>query len=192
MEVLKIYIIEDDIQRMRNMELQFEKYNEKMKNNESSKLGTFLKSENIHSITCQVIRPSAKENNGYYNYFIEDKNFFENIQKILQTPEKRIFILDLALNEDERDVFSRNSNQFRPYTAREIFNTIGTTTQKEAIIFNTRVRNMGTNWKMLMDPDEEIIERINVSFIRVDAFANRTSWAQRDEQIYNAINRVLN
>lgn len=192
MEKLIIYIIEDDILRLKNMEERFEKYKEELCiKDTNSQLIKFLVDKGVDELESCVIKPQQKMKDiKNYNYYSDDENFINYLEKILENNELRIFMLDLALNEYERDIFSRNSNAFLPYTARKIIDIIGNSHQKEMVIFDTRVKNMGKNWKRWINPEKEVMENIRVSCVRVDAFAKTTSRKQSDIQICDAIKKV--
>ncbi|MBP3459980.1 MAG: hypothetical protein J6K58_12290 [Lachnospiraceae bacterium] len=192
MKKLIIYIIEDDIQRLGNMEEHFEKYKEEFCiKDTNSELIKFLVDKGVDELESCVIKPQHKTKDlKNYDYFPDDENFINCLEKILENNELRIFMLDLALNEDERDIFSRNSIAFLPYTARKIIDIIKNSHQEEMVIFDTRVKNMGKNWQKWIEPDKEVLENIRISCIRVDAFAKKTTWEQCDIQICDAIKKV--
>ena len=192
MGLLKIYIIEDDIKRTEKMESFFAKLNGKLvKGLPNNDAGEFLLSNGIDNIETIVIRTeSNKTDKKYYDYSYEDGQLEAELNKILSKDEQRIFIIDLALNEAEREDFSRNCEFFTPETAIKIIECIGSHKNREKIILNTRLSDMRNKWESVVDIRQKVKKNLQVSTIKYSVFADTEQDHEQDIQTYDALKRV--
>lgn len=192
MSILKIYIIEDDISRAENMVTFFRelqgKINSDLPNNQA---GEFLKKQGIGNIETQILRDKSGKKDAKHHDYIYSDDFKKILEEILMKDEERIFIVDLALNNEEREDFSRNKEYFNPETAIKIIEYIGSSRRKERIILNTRLIDMRKKWESVVEIKESIKSSLQVSTMRYSLFADQESDYERDIQMCDTLNRAL-
>lgn len=192
MSILKIYIIEDDLNRAEKMVTFFQelkgKINRVLPDNQA---GEFLKKKGIEDINAQVLKTkSGKADAKHYDYFYND-DFEKMLEEILVKDEERVFIVDLALNNEEREDFSRNREFFNPETATKIIEYIGSQGKRERIILNTRLSDMRNKWENVVEIREGIKKNLQVSTIKYSVFGDQENDYEKDVQMYDTLNRAL-
>lgn len=193
MDILKIYIIEDDISRSDRMQRFFEKLDENLKQAEQTEeILEYLRARKISGIMVEHICPAnLDEEKKHYNYSYEDIQ--EKLLAILNNKdEKRIFLIDLALNDQERDVFTRSNDKFLAKTASKILENIAKNGNQENVLINTRLENIEKHMKSLISVSEKLLGRINIGYIGPNSFAYSCTTTMGRKNFYDAINGWLN
>lgn len=191
---LHIYIIEDDIKKKDRMEAYFQMINSALTSgNKDSELVKLLENKGIKNVDCQVILPipESKQDERYEYHCEEGSEFAKKIKSILEREEKRVFFIDLALNAEECDIFSRSLRAFRAHTASAICKIIVRNEKEEAVILNTRFINVKGNWKRLLNIDNEHQKFLKVESIPADTFTVSKPNLQRDILICEAMESCL-
>lgn len=191
---MKIYIIEDDIARIKAIKETFEFYNEKLKSKENNDtmFSQFLKEKNVNEIEYEIISSSDyNETKKFYNYSGNDNKILSKLDAIVSQDDERIFLLDLALNDDERAKFSGNENSFIPWTAKKYLEEISEKTIKnqELVIFDTRIQNIMQHWRRKLMLKKDI--KIRAASIHISSFHSGTAMKTRDENIYDAFKYIM-
>lgn len=183
MKTLKIYIIDDDIRRYKIMATYFEAVKADITSERINEGFTeLLKQSDIGKIDLHHIRekttPSGELDFLNYSY---DEDFEDYIKKLLNDDSPRFFLLDLALNKQERDVFSRNENMLVPYVARQIVDLIGRqSSRKELIVVNTRCTNLSRRLEKVLDIKSSVKKMLDVKIISANIFAPTYVREQKD------------
>lgn len=142
--VLKIYLIEDTKIRRNAIIKYFKGINELLKGNalaintEVQKEFKFFGEKGYNDIEIIPILPDNGQDK-YSDYvFDEAEDWVQRIENILARQEKRIFLIDLALNKDERACFGSDEDAFRAKTAKKIMNHISSKANtKEYLIYES-------------------------------------------------------
>lgn len=191
---MKIYIIEDDIARLTAIKNAFKFYNDKLKNGQydDTKFSGYLKEKNIDEIKYEIISSSCcDETHKFYNYSKNDNEIIDKLNEIVNKNENRIFLLDLALNDEERDRYSGNENRFIPWTAKRYLEEISEKTikNKEFVIFDTRMQNIMQHWKRKLMLKKDI--KIHATSININSFDSVMTMKNRDENIYDTFKYIM-
>ncbi len=185
METLRIYIIDDDIRRYKIMATYFEAVKADISSEKTQTHEGFtelLKKLGIEKIDLYHIRGKAtpSDDSDFLDYSY-DEDFENDIKKILDDNSPRFFLLDLALNKQERDIFSRNENMLVPYVARQIVDLIGQqSSRKELIVVNTRCTNLSRRLEKVLDIKSSVKKRLYVKIISANIFAPTYVREQKD------------
>ena len=153
-----------------------------------------LKQVDIEEIEINHIKnntaPSEEPN--FINYAF-DENFEAYIKKIMDDESPHFFFLDLALNKQERDIFSRNENMLVPYIARQIVNSIGQWKgpRKELIVVNTRCTNISRSLEMVLDIKSSVKENLDLKIIPANIFAPTFVRKQKDHVLSETLKDFL-
>ncbi|MCM1125756.1 MAG: hypothetical protein NC429_04725 [Lachnospiraceae bacterium] len=195
MKVLKIYIVEDDMRRYRTMEAYFEAVKGEVTLGKGvGEFSDLLKRVDIGEIEINHIKinstPSEEPDFIDYSY---DENFEDYIKKILDDRSPRFFFLDLALNKQEREIFSRNENMLVPYVARQIINSIGQkqSLRKELVVVNTRCTNISRSLEMVLDIKKSVKENLILKIIPANIFAPTYVRKQKDHVLSEIVKDFL-
>lgn len=144
---------------------------------------SLLKQVDIGEIEMNHIKVNTvpAEDPDFINYTY-DENFEAHIKKVLDDESPRFFLLDLALNKQERDIFSRNENMLVPYVARQIVDSIGQrqSPKKELIVVNTRCTNISRSLEMVLDIKSSVKENLDLKIIPANIFAPTYGRKQKD------------
>lgn len=191
---MKIYIIEDDIARITGIEDTFKYYNKELKNQcyDEMKFPQFLKEKNIDKIEYEIIKGTRRDETGeFYNYSDDDDEILGKLSEIVSKGEERIFLLDLALNDGERDIYSGSESKFIPWTAKRYLEEISEKTikNKEFVIFDTRMQNIMQHWKRKLMLKKDI--KIHAASIHINSFDSVMAMKNRDENIYDAFKYIM-
>lgn len=155
--VYKIYLIEDDKQKVQcikeyfnsvNRLLSGEQYNSQIDFKDSHKIfkkAGFDKVEVIH------ITPETSDKGNYNYYFADDAAWVKQIRDVFLHDEKRIFIIDLALNKEEIAAFNRNQDTFRAVNAKKVIDILSQRDGKEDVIVESILNNIDTVYKKTLD-----------------------------------------
>lgn len=187
---LTVYVIEDDFSRIDKMKGYFLQVNKeiervrKIRKSEEVKsasdvghngLINFLDSLGYTIINFQVIQTSKTSQDNerkYYEYEVaDDADYIIKIRHILEEEEDRLFFLDLALNQKEREIFSKNQEMLRPYNARKIMEELGKSKRKELVILNSRFKNLGDVWRRLLNVEPGMYENLQVKQMEANYFS---------------------
>lgn len=195
MKTLKIYIIEDDMRRYRIMEAYLEAVKTEVTLEKNvGEFASLLKQVGIGEIEINHIKINTvlAEDPDFINYTYNE-NFEAYIKEILDDESPRFFFLDLALNKQERDIFSRNENKLVPYVARQIVDSIGKrrSPKKELIVVNTRSTNISRSLEMVLDIKSSVKENLDLKIIPANIFAPTYVRKQKDHVLSETLKDFL-
>ncbi len=157
-DILKIYVIEDHKTRRDGIKEYFQSVNRLLKGEKYQKEEDFrdchvcFKKIGYKYIEIKEILPDEKSNDRS-NYLFEKKaEWVKEIDQIIKTNEKRIFLIDFVLNDEERNFFRDSENAFRAKTAKSIVNYINSKTKsKEYIIFESVINDLVDRTREILD-----------------------------------------
>lgn len=146
---LKVYLVEDDWNRIKQIKIFFDRVNRKLEKHDKSmqnELTLFLKEQGYKRLLVEEIKTeqitNSKESN-YYNFlYSENVDFIQQLEDICKKDENRFFLLDLALNQEEREEFRKIQERLMPGTARKVIKMLEERNKEELIILNTRCKNL--------------------------------------------------
>jgi len=191
MKKLKIYIIEDDMRRYKIMEAYFEAVKAEVAlGKNTGEFSNFLKQVNIGEIETNHIKidttPNEDPNFIDYTY---NENLENYIKGILNDESPRFFVLDLALNKKEREIFNSNENMLIPYIARQIVDSIGhrKSARKELVVVNTRCTNISRSLEMVLDIKSSVKENLDLKIIQANIFAPTYVRRQKDHVLTETV-----
>ena len=155
---LKIYIIDDCRSRRNAIKAYFESVQQCLKNGQADRDKDFEDCEKcfidkgIEKVVFEEILPDdGKADNSYY-VFKKDAEWVLKIGKILKQREFRVFLVDLALSEEEAEIFRAGDETFTAATAKDILMYIDKNTcQNEYVIFESIARNLVENLNAILD-----------------------------------------
>lgn len=177
---------------MYNKEIDESKKEDKKK--EISDFSKYLMSKGIDKLEIVELRgESSDKRNKYYDYSADDMNFIRKLSEIVNKDDNRIFLIDLALNDKERGMFSGSESRFVPRTAKKYLEVISekSVKGKELIIFDTRVQNILQNWRRKLMIDSKAKEKLKVGSISINSFDPTTPTKIRNANIFDAFEYVM-
>lgn len=176
---LKIYVIEDTPRRREGIQEYFDSVNRLLDNKNSGATSPKLSSNDfencqecfeqraISKVNICWITPKMGRGQQYFNYyFTKNGNWVKEIEKILKKDELRIFLIDLALNEKERNTLNNNESIFSADTAKAILNFINENTRsKEYIIFESVAKYLNHRLNAILRIIETDLDKIHYKYI---------------------------
>lgn len=174
---LEIYLIEDNPIRGRAIEEYFLGVNSILQGRREAY--AYKGSEKVFQrwgydeVVFQYILPDTGGSmDEHLNYeYSENAGFVQEIKRILNRQENRIFLLDLALNKEERDAFGADG--FYAETARNIILLLEESPRPETVVIESIYENIYSQYRrvlgLVQNPKSKIIARPG------DVFATRVS-----------------
>lgn len=200
MKILKIYIIEDHRQRREGIKVYFDSVNRLLSGKPYDEKNDF---ENCHEcfqkhqyekIEIEEILPATGSNLPDCNYkFSNRAKWVKRIEQILKNDEDRVFLIDFALNSEERESIQRNSNYFRAETTRQIMDYIEqNSVNKEYIIFESVISNAEDQSNSLLDIGVSTrFEHIDYGFMLGDYFTSSQAVYEKTDAISEAFKMAM-
>lgn len=194
---LKIYLIEDHNDRRKKIMAYFAQINALLKNknmNINDESLACFQNNGYEKIDVIPILPDEGEK-AYSNYiFGKNVKWIQQMGKVLRTDERRIFLIDLALNRNERASFAKDETAFRAETAMKLLDYISRHANYcEYIIFESILRNMGVGdcCPALDIEKNEIRENFKYWFMRGNYFVKAQDEYEMEVGISETFGKVL-
>lgn len=156
---LKIYLIEDNKNRRGYINKYFKCVNLLLGGEKNEKMIEFPNCHQVFSDygyteveIIEIIPRQKKDSPNCDFYFSESKGWVKKIDELLKTSDKeserRIFMVDLALNEEERIKFQSSEDEFIAYTARKTIDYIMThSDRKEYVLIESFRQNVHNHFR---------------------------------------------
>lgn len=196
--MLEIYLIEDHKERRDKIIEYFVRINKLIESGAEDDdyknvLDCFRKHK-FEKINVIPILPDEGEEMYSDYYFGNNEEWVKEIGQILeQKKENRIFLIDLALNHDERALFGKSESSFRAETTIDILEYISEhSLGKEYIVFESILRDIGIGGCPALDMEQDDIrEGYKYWFMRGNYFVKGQDQYEIDFGIAETFEEVL-
>ncbi len=202
MRVLKVYIIEDQRSRRKKIKEYFESVNSLLSGNPFNKSKDYedchkcFKQRGYDKVEIIEITPYGKRDKDCDYNFKEESKWVKDIGNIIKNKEKedRIFLMDFALNSEERKVFQISESVFIAKTARKILNYINENSKcKEYVLYESILDKIENRYRdvLCIDNEEEELPNIVSDCILGDYFMGGLAPRERANGISEAFDSIL-
>lgn len=201
MKVLRVYIIEDQRSRREKIKQYFESVNSLLSGNNFDKSKDFkdchkcFEKYGYEKVEIIEIIPYGKKNKDCDYNFREESRWVKDIGNIIRSKEKeeRIFLMDFALNSEERKVFQISENVFIAKTARKVLNYINENcNQKEYVLYESILDKIESRYRAVLRIDnEEELPNIISGCLLGDYFMGGIASLERARGISEAFDTIL-
>lgn len=197
---LKVYLIEDYKKRRKDIITFFKEIDAFLKGNicgmKQEVLSKFelFQEKGYDSLEIIPILPDEGKET-YSNYeFDENAGWVKTINGILAKQEKRVFLIDLALNKSERACFGNDEDAYRAKTAKSILNYISSSANtKEYLIYESVSGHLKSLEYSVLDMDKnEEKTNVGVWFMNSHYFTKGQAEYEKAYLISVTFRKVLN